>query len=213
MSAWDQLNAGQMAEFLIAALRRGLPGPSAQRVMAHGLAYGRHRGPIPNDARRAAVLVALHQTARGWSLPAILRPESMKAHGGQVSLPGGLIESDETVAQAALREFEEELGAAAAALQIIGPLTPIYVFVSGFEVTPLLAVSREPLVFDPNPQEVAAVVELPLAELADLGCRGRHWIERRGLRFSVPHFAVGGQQVWGATSLILAELVGLMNST
>jgi 8-oxo-dGTP pyrophosphatase MutT (NUDIX family) len=180
--------------------------------MGHTLSYGRHYGPIPDDARRAAVLVALHRLPTGWSIPAILRPETMKAHAGQVSLPGGLIESDETVAQTALREFEEELGVPAAEFNVVGQLSPVYVFVSGFEVTPIVAVSPRPLEFRPNPHEVAAVVELPLGELCDTGCRGRHTIERRGLKFSVPHFAIAGEQVWGATSLILAEFVALLDS-
>jgi 8-oxo-dGTP pyrophosphatase MutT (NUDIX family) len=211
MNAWRQLSSAELADRLSTRLAHGLPGRAAQRTMAHSLAYGRHHGPIPDDARRAAVVVALHQTAAGWSIPAILRPETMKAHAGQVSLPGGLIESDETVAQTALREFEEELGAPTENLRVVGQLTPVYVFVSGFEVTPLIAVSPQPLVFEPNPHEVAAVVELPLVELADPNRRGRHLIERRGLRFTVPHFAIAGQQVWGATSLILAEFLALFS--
>jgi len=151
----------------------------------------------------------LHQTAGGWSIPAILRPETMKAHAGQVSLPGGLVETDETVVQTALREFEEELGAPTESMRIVGQLTPVYVFVSGFEVRPVVAVNTEQMVFKPNEHEVAAVVELPLAELVDPTRRGRHVIERRGLRFSVPHFAIAGQRVWGATSLMLAEFVAL----
>ena len=72
-----------------------------------------------------------------------------------------------------------------------------------------LAVSPQPLVFRPNPDEVAAVLEMPLVELLDEAHRGQHAIERRGLTFTVPHFAIAGQQVWGATSLILAEFVAL----
>src|SRR5436190_18587256 len=174
MRGFDDLDARQMAEFLSGQMAGELPGRAAQRVMAHGLAYGRHHGPVPDDARRAAVLLALHRTSTGWSIPAILRPETMKAHAGQVSLPGGLVEADETVVQTALREFEEELGAPTERLLVIGQLTPVYVFVSGFEVTPVLAVSAEPLLFKPNDHEVAAVVELPLAELVDPARRGRH---------------------------------------
>lgn len=212
MSKWRDLDAGAMAEYLRHSLARGLPGRSAQRTMAHRLAYGRHHGPIPDDARRAAVLIALHQPAGEWSLPVIVRPDTMTSHGGQVSLPGGLIESDETVAQTALREFEEELGAAAGELVVIGQLTPVYVFVSGFEVTPVIAVSPRAMSFQPNPHEVAAVVELPLDQLSDPHCLGHHVIERRGLQFTVPHFAIAGQQVWGATSLILAEFMALVRS-
>src|SRR5437868_2528042 len=128
MSHWEQLDAAALAKRLRAAIGTGLPGRAAQRSMAHSLAYGRHHGPIPADARRAAVLLVLHSTDPGWSIPAIVRPESMKSHAGQVSLPGGLIEPDETVSQAALREFEEELGTASAELQVVGELTPVYVF-------------------------------------------------------------------------------------
>jgi 8-oxo-dGTP pyrophosphatase MutT (NUDIX family) len=213
MNEWDQFPPAAMAQRLRDALARGLPGRSAQRSMAHRLAYGRHHGPVPDDARRAAVLLALHRGLTGWSIPATLRPETMKSHAGQVSLPGGLIETDETVVQTALREFEEELGVSPAALDVIGQLTPIYVFVSGFEVTPVIAVSEKMLQFNPNPHEVSAVVELPLADLCDPACRGSHAIERRGLRFTVPHFAIAGQRVWGATSLILAEFLVLLAGT
>jgi len=212
MNAWQQHDPSSLAAHLAAVIERGLPGHAAQRSMAHGLAYGRHRGPVPDDARRAAVLVVLDPATSGWSIPAVLRPTTMRAHAGQVSLPGGLIESDETVVQAALREYEEELGPPPSELQVVGQLSPVYVFVSGFEVTPVVAVSPQKLVFQPNPHEVAAVIELSLVELCDPANRGRHIIDRRGLRFQVPHFAVAGQQVWGATSLILAEFVALLCS-
>jgi 8-oxo-dGTP pyrophosphatase MutT (NUDIX family) len=207
---FEQLEPLALAAALRQSLARGLPGRAAQRAMGHRLSYGRHHGPAPGDARQAAVLLALHQTVKGWSIPATLRPVVMRAHAGQVSLPGGLLEAGETSQETALREFEEELGAPAAALEMVGTLSPIYVFVSGFEVTPHLAVSPHPLVFRPNADEVAAVVELPLAALMDEGNRGHHTIERRGLSFTVPHFAIAGQQVWGATSLILAEFVALL---
>jgi len=211
VSAWQDFDAQQMAEHLSVRIAHGFPGRAAQRCMAHRLAYGRHHGPVPDDARQAAVVLALNRTAAGWSVPAILRPETMKAHAGQVSLPGGLIEADETTVQAALRELEEELGCGAATMRVVGQLTPVYVFVSGFQVTPVVAVSEEPLVLQPNEHEVAAVIDVPLAELADPSLRGRHVIERCGLRFTVPHFAIAGQRVWGATSLILAEFIALFN--
>jgi 8-oxo-dGTP pyrophosphatase MutT (NUDIX family) len=211
VTAWQHLDGAQMAEYLTTRVAGSLPGRAAQRCMAHRLAYGRHHGPVPEDARQAAVVLALNRASAGWSVPAILRPETMKAHAGQVSLPGGLIEADETAVQAALRELEEELGCSAATMRVVGQLTPVYVFVSGFQVTPIVAVSQQPLVLKPNEHEVAAVVDVPLVELADPSLRGRHVIERRGLRFTVPHFAIAGQQVWGATSLILAEFIALFN--
>jgi 8-oxo-dGTP pyrophosphatase MutT (NUDIX family) len=212
MSHWDRYSPAALSEYLQSALARGLPGRTAQRTMAHRLAYGRHHGPVPANSRQAAVLLALDPQAGGWSVPAILRPDTMKTHAGQISLPGGAMEVQETVTQAALREFEEELGAATTGLAIVGQLTPVYVFVSGFQITPVLAVSRQRLVFRPNPEEVAAVLELPLAELCNSACRREHLVERRGLEFTVPHFEIAGQRVWGATSLILAEFVALLQA-
>lgn len=209
---WQQFDPPAMSQYLQNRLLEALPGRRAQRAMAHRLAYGRHHGPVPDGARRAAVLLALRQVAGRWQIPAILRPTTMRSHAGQISLPGGTIESDETPAQTALREFEEELGTATCDIHIVGRLTPIYVFVTDFEVQPVVAVCQQPLAFAPNPHEVAAVVELPLSDLANASSRGEHAIERHGLGFTVPHFAVGGQQVWGATSLILAEFLAALDS-
>jgi 8-oxo-dGTP pyrophosphatase MutT (NUDIX family) len=199
-----------MASAIGRELACGLPGRPAHRTMAHSLAYGRHHGPIPDDARRSAVILALHQTPAGWSIPALVRSAAMRSHAGQVSLPGGKLEGEETAEQAALREFEEEFGVPPAGLTVLGRLSPVYVFVSGFEIIPVVAFAAAQMTFLPSPDEVAAVVELPLNQLCDPAVRGRHQIERHGLRFSVPHFAIAGQQIWGATSLILAEFAALV---
>lgn len=210
MNRFEQLDADPMAAAIARELARGLPGRAAHKTMAHTLAYGRHQGPIPDEARRSAVILALHQTPAGWSIPALVRAASLRSHAGQVSLPGGKVEADETAEQAALREFEEEFGVQPECLTTLGRLTPIYVFVSGFEITPVVALARAPMIFLTNPHEVAAAIELPLAQLCDPSSRGRHVIQRFGLRFHAPHFAIAGQQIWGATSLILAEFAALL---
>jgi 8-oxo-dGTP pyrophosphatase MutT (NUDIX family) len=202
---------------LAAALRVGLArGPAGRRVLrpvAPELAYGRHHGPVPRGARLAAVLLLASRDQQGWFVPAILRPATMKAHAGQVSLPGGMVESGETAIDTALREFAEELGALPAGLEIVGQLSPMYVFISNFEVTPVVAVSQQPLLLRPNPDEVEQVVRLSIDELVDPACRGSHLIRRHDLVFRAPHFALAGRQVWGATSLILAEFAELVVTT
>jgi 8-oxo-dGTP pyrophosphatase MutT (NUDIX family) len=211
MNGFDQLDAGQLAAAISRELARGLPGRAAHKTMAHSLAYGRHHGPIPDDARRSAVVLAMHSTNAGWSIPAVVRAATLRSHAGQVSLPGGKVEADETAEATALREFEEELGVPPAGLKVLGRLTSVYVFVSGFQIVPVLAIANGRLSYLPNPAEVAAVIDLPLIQLCDPSCRGRHQIERFGLRFHAPHFALAGHQIWGATSLILAEFAALIS--
>lgn len=209
MIDWRQVDASELAAALRRELAWGLPGRLAHRSLAPEMAYGRHHGPVPDGARRAAVLLLLDPTPGGWSIPAMLRPATMKAHAGQIALPGGLIEADETPVQTALRELEEELGCTAGGIEILGRLSPVFVFISNFEVTPLLAVSHQPLEFRPNEVEVAEVVEIGVRDLLDPANRSSHLIRRGDLMFRAPHFAIGTQHIWGATSLVLAEFAEL----
>jgi 8-oxo-dGTP pyrophosphatase MutT (NUDIX family) len=199
-----------MSELLSAGLAQQLPGRLLQRAMAPELAYGRHHGPAFATTRQAAVLLLVMPSEAGWSVPALLRPAHMKAHAGQVSLPGGMVEPGETPEAAALREFEEELGAATGGVQILGRLSPVFVFVTNVQVTPIVAIVDRPLAFAPSPDEVAEVVELRLSELTRPECRTSDIIRRRGLSFRAPHYQIGRHRVWGATSLILAEFLALL---
>ena len=92
------------------SLARGLPGAAAQRLFEPELAYGRHAGPAAVDARQAAVLVLVYFQGGTWFVPVTVRTPGMREHAGQIALPGGAVEAEETPRQAALREFKEELG-------------------------------------------------------------------------------------------------------
>lgn len=201
----DPLGDGLPA-MLVRRLREPLPGPLAQRLMASELAYGRHFGPPLWNARHAAVLVLLYPHHNGWCLPLTQRPEHMIDHAGQISLPGGTNECDESPEQCALREYTEELGAAWEGVQVVGRLSPLYVFASNFWVIPCVAVTSDCPAFHPNAVEVARVIELPLPHLWDPERRSSHVIERRGIRFHARDIVCGEDRIWGATGMILAEL-------
>jgi 8-oxo-dGTP pyrophosphatase MutT (NUDIX family) len=186
-----------------------LPGPDVDRPLAPELAYGRHAGPPAIDAREAAVVVLLYRHAREWFVPAMLRPIEMKLHAGQVALPGGAVEPGEAPYETALRELHEELGVAPDNVEVVGALRPIYVFNSNFWLKPFVALCGQRPAFQLNPCEAAELIEIPLGALLDPAQRGEHGIERKGLVFRAPHYQIGPHRVWGATSLILAQLAAL----
>lgn len=190
-------------------LRQPLPGLARCAEFAPELCYGRHEGPPAHNAKHAAVLILLYQCGFDWRLPLILRPITMPSHAGQVSLPGGEIEEGESIEEAAIRECQEELGVSGKQTQLLGRLTATYVFASNFVVTPCVAWTRERPAFVPNPDEVANLLEPRLVDLRNTEHRGSHIIERRGMTFRAPYIVYDNHRIWGATSMILAELLAV----
>ncbi|HEX3871723.1 MAG TPA: CoA pyrophosphatase [Pirellulales bacterium] len=197
---------------LVARLAQGLPGRAVQQAFAPELSYGRHFGPPAFDARAAAVAVLLYERAGVWHMPLTVRPSTMVHHAGQISLPGGQVESGETSSDAAIRELHEELGIALDSVDVLGQLSPVYVYASNFLVTPWLVVERRYAEFQPNRDEVSELIELPIAALCDPKNRGTHVLNRRGIAIEVPHIARHGHHIWGATCLILGELAALCDA-
>jgi 8-oxo-dGTP pyrophosphatase MutT (NUDIX family) len=216
-NAVDRLNAltsaadDSFVDWLSARMQGAMPPREARSRFAPALSYGRHFGPAPANSRDAAVIVLFYQADGQWRLPLTLRPETMLAHAGQISLPGGEVETGETSQMAALRELEEELGVPAASVSIVGSLSPIYVFVSNFLVTPWVAIATSPISFQPNAGEVAEVLEASVARLADPAEHGVSQYRRGELEFSAPHFTWGEHRIWGATAMILGELTALLD--
>lgn len=171
------------------------------------LSYGRHQGPPSATARQAAVLLAcMVDTSGEWSIPLVVRAEQHGHHAGQIALPGGKLDPGETPREAAMREYYEEMGVPVESEEVLGHLSPTFVFASDFLVHSFVAVIERPEVWYPSPVEVAQVLELPLARLFDPAAYGRHTITRRGLAFSAPHLEFEGHYVWGATLRILGQL-------
>jgi 8-oxo-dGTP pyrophosphatase MutT (NUDIX family) len=174
------------------------------------LAYGRHFGPVLPDARPAAVVAMLHWHQGQWHLPLMRRPDSLTHHAGQISLPGGLIEPGESSEEAALRELEEELGVPRFGVLLLGQLSPLYLFGSNFLISPWVAAVRTAVEFRPSAAEVDEMLEVPLAHFLEPASRGRHVEERGDVRLMAPHFDWHGALIWGATSMILAELAAIV---
>lgn len=159
--------------------------------------------------RRAAVLVLFGHTDRHG--PDVLLQEragGLRNHAGQVSFPGGGVESgDRGPVATALREAVEETGLDPAGVAPLALLPELYITPSEFRVTPVLAHWREPVAVGPvDPAETAAVLRVPVAELADPDNRfsARHpsgWVG--------PAFDVAGMVVWGFTGGLVDALLRL----
>lgn len=192
----------------------------------------------PADVKHAAALILLFPESRPglqsrrdagadapaydrFSIPLTIRRPDLLHHPGQISLPGGGIDHGEMAEAAALREAEEEIGVDPASVRILGPLTPLYVIVSGFVVTPFVGVVGSRPAFRPETREVAEILEVPLSDLRDPSRRLWGKRTREGYLIDFPYFSVedvahrgpgdGGQphQVWGATAMMLSEFVEL----
>lgn len=199
-----------LPQWLARRLSEPLPGPMVGTRFEPAPSGGKHYHLIPAGARQAAVLILLYPHEDRWHLPLTLRPSHLPDHAGQISLPGGAIEPGETGAQAALREFHEELGAPEAEIRLLGNLSPIYVHASNFRVEPWLGVCDHRPAMAANPEEVAQLFEVPLDHLLDpshFGCHPRHVGD---LTYLAPHFLWGEHRIWGATCMILGEFVTIL---
>jgi 8-oxo-dGTP pyrophosphatase MutT (NUDIX family) len=203
--------ADDLPERLIAAMPQHRQTRSdGGRRFAPELSYGRHFGPAPATARPAAVLVLLLRRAGRWHIPLTQRTDHLR-HGGQISLPGGIVEQGESSVDAALRELAEELGPQKHC-EMIGQLQDCYVYASDFLVTPWLAATTHEVNWIPQADEVERVLELPVDTLLDPQAVGGMSIERGPLTFQAPCYCYGQDCIWGATAIILAELAELIRS-
>jgi len=195
------------------ALRLPLPGRTAQQAMAPQPRPG-DRPDLPKPCpHEGAVLVLLYEQEGRLVLPLTCRTQTVEMHKGQVSLPGGAREpQDHSFAQTALRETSEELGIPEEAIEVLGPLTPLYIPPSRFCVYPYVGYASRAFPLRPDAHEVAEVIEVPLDYLLDPATRQEevHYVDDQ--RFKVPFYQVARQKVWGATAMILAELVAILRA-
>lgn len=138
------------------------------------------------------------------------RTDTLPNHKGQVSLPGGAWEPGESFAQTALREAQEELGIDPAQVQIIGGLTALFIPPSRYCIHPIVGYVAIQPTFQPDPHEVAEVLEVPLANLIDPAVVREELWSWEGLDMYVPIYNLNDHKVWGATAMVLAEFVELI---
>jgi 8-oxo-dGTP pyrophosphatase MutT (NUDIX family) len=134
------------------------------------------------------------------------RRADLRRHAGEISFPGGRRDaSDETLAQTALREAEEEIGLDPSHVTLIGELSPTTTFVTNYLIHPFVGIIPAGISWRVSPTEVDSVLELSVADLR--AGRTRTRLERRGFTFETDAYLLRENLIWGATARILDELL------
>lgn len=158
--------------------------------------------------RIAAVMMLFYPKNEITHLILIVRNSYKGVHSAQIAFPGGKYElEDDNFAETALRETHEEVGIHPDKIEILKPFTELYIPPSNFMVHPFLGISKEELVFVPQPSEVANIIELPLSVfLDDALVVDTNLSTSYADNISIPAFKIEEHIVWGATAMMLSEL-------
>ena len=171
-------------------------------------AHPPHRVTI-EGARHAAVLLPI-VAGDEPTLIFTVRTDTLSSHKGQISFPGGSIDATDASAQdAALRETQEELGLDPGSVRVLGELDTTPTFVSGYVVSPFVGWLTEPPELEPNPAEVAQVLEVPLPDLVE-EIRREPGFEHGGRTYPTEAWVWNDHVIWGVTARIVRIFLALL---
>jgi len=191
------------------ALSRELPGQQAQmKMMPSSSSNSRFSLDARKNAKPGAVMVLFYQENFELKFPLILRPDYDGVHARQISLPGGKMDpTDDSLIQTALRETEEEIGVRQDRIKVLGFLTELYIVASNFNVLPVVGILEDQPSFVPDSYEVDRIIKAKVSSLLNESIRKEKSMKiMQGITIKAPYYAIENQVVWGATSMILAEL-------
>lgn len=159
--------------------------------------------------RRACVLIPLIRTRDGWSILFTRRSEHLAAHSGQIAFPGGAVEGEETLEQAAIREAQEEVGIPPERVELIGRLDDVITH-SGFLVAPFAGVIHERVEYVIQEAEVVEVFEVPLESLLDPNNPEVRYVPFRAKQYPAYFYHYAGYEIWGLTGRMLKAFLDLV---
>jgi 8-oxo-dGTP pyrophosphatase MutT (NUDIX family) len=179
-----------------------------------GAAVRSPRENVPLVNRASAVLAPLYDEDGLAHVILTRRTWGLRTHQGEVSFPGGRVDPGEQPVAAARREAEEEIDLDPASVEVIGELDHLSTVSSASFIVPFVGVVPGRPDLRPNPDEVDAVLHVPLAELADPAIfREEIWTFPNGQDRSIFFFELVGDTVWGMTAALLRQLLGIVTKT
>lgn len=189
-------------------LKAPLPGKQAQEIMMVKPKlsnFNMNQKGVP-----AAVLILLFPIKTGWYFFLTKRTDTLDHHKGQIAFPGGMVEKGEDLEQAAIRETYEEIGVNIDRVKIIGSLSPFYIPVSGFEIFPFIGWLESEPKTTIHEKEVQRVFSPSINDLMSENTQKNKEKTFSGRQVNVPYFDLEGEEVWGATSIILSEFKAII---
>ena len=195
------------------ALTQPLPGASAHCLLAPRPRHGWDPGQIPPEAKPSAALILLFPFSGEAYTLLTVRGDHLPQHAGQVSFPGGRLEPNETVENAALRESHEEVGLDPRQVRLLGKLSPLYIPASGFALFPIIGIADSRPKFLSKTTEVKRILEIPISTLIESEDLHLGYRLYKNDSYRVPYFNVEDERVWGATAMILGELLTVIGTS
>lgn len=197
--------------YLKEALRVELSGQEAHQKM---LPPGRRLKTYDHElstVKQSSVLLLLFPEGEQIYICLIKRPSTMTHHPGQISFPGGKVEKEDHSAEmAALREAQEEVGVDPAFIEVIGKLSDLYVEVSKFSIQPFLGWANQRPEFLINKSEVEELILFPLTDFIAHETILETELETISGLLRVKYYPFNSEMIWGATAMILAELIDIL---
>ena len=205
-----EITINKIAEQIKERLKKPLPGNEAHLATR---IKTKSEVTFPNTeetARPAAVLILLFPFEDEIQFFLTKRTEDVEHHKGQISLPGGIRENNESLNETALRETKEEVGIDSTKIIISGSLTPFFIPVTGYIVHPFIGWCKEKPSTKIHDVEVNQLFSVSITELMDEKILQTEQWNIRGYDAIVPYYNFGKCKVWGATAAILSEFKSIL---
>jgi 8-oxo-dGTP pyrophosphatase MutT (NUDIX family) len=163
---------------------------------------------IKKNAIKAAVVVIIYKNTGGESVLYLIERNTYDGHhSGQIAFPGGKMDDvDTNLSETALREVHEEIGVILESDQLF-PLVPQWIHVSNHWVQPYYIILHEKPIFTLNKREINCIFEIPITSFKDSNTLAFHELNILGNKVISPKYLNDGKEIWGATAIILYQLL------